>query len=1144
VLRLHYSNRFEVLVRMLADRVAAVRAGSLEALFAPIDIVVPNQQVAAYVRFEVARRSGVATNLRFPFLEAFVAGLAPEGVRVLQREHLQTLLIDRFADPELLADDELAPVRRYLAAGGDEPAATELRRVQLAAHLAGLFTEYAVARPELLERWAGAAPGLDFADAEPAVAETERWQRRLYRAVLARAGGEVTWTTTTSLIRAVDPERLRLPQRFHLIGFSFLARGYGAILGQLARRCEVEVYALNPCREFWEDTADARRRRRPGTPADPDRAPAALELWGTPGRDTIALLNDLSGYQAVDDYLRPEGEHALARLQADLLERRRDCRGAPGGVHVLSCPSVRRELEIIGNEIWSRMLADPGLRFNDIAILITRERREVYQAQAPAVFGELHGIPHHLVGLPLVSESRLVEAFELLLELPLGRFSRPEMLRVLTHPAVLARFPGVDPADWVTWADRLGIVHGADADDHAGTYLEGSGSFHWDQGLRRLALGALMTGERSGDSRIVRIIGASDYRPEELPRDHQGSGAAFALMARSLIEDSRNAREAQLTLGEWRRYFDALAAAYLVPASDADTRHLGRLREAIAGLADPDLTLGEVGYRVAAALLRERLGGLVGGRGEALADGVTIAPLAPMRPLPYRVIFVAGLDEATFPTQERDSPLDLRRARAAPGDIGPRDRDRYAFLEVVLSARDALYLSYIGDDELTGETLSPSPVVVELEDMLGRTETDRIVHPHRRWDPRYAPDLYAAAGAPVAGPPLPSHSPAAERQARARALRLHLERTAAERGQRPPDPDALRALVAAGTGPAAALEPIVRLPRIEAAPASTPTEQVSLPLSLLRRFLECPLQAWARAVIGLREDDDDLAVRRDEPFQAGPLRRTLLLREVLFEMLREGVAGDRLAEVYARRVRPLALSSQLPAGVFHEVEGERDRRLLGRWLATLDDLGPGGDWRTLSFGRAHEHDTVDELLPSLRLEIELPSPAGPRPVELELHGRGEIAGGPAVGALVVSTRATPGLKYALRGFLDHAVLAAAGVEAGADRRSTVLGAVNDERYRLAPWTEAEARAYLGGLAVELLAGVHDYFLPCEAVERAWLKGKPLAEAIDEQRGPGARPSSQHGPVRRYLELAAPADADAIVRRRFGPLFDRAERIGA
>src|SRR5204863_7816059 len=99
-----------------------------------------------------------------------------------------------------------------------------------------------------------------------------------------------------------------------------------AALGQAG---EVFLYTLNPCREFWEDLDHARVRRAPAAdprfpkrrgnasqlsllfdegersaaspdprqidfaPDHPDEIPA-LALWARPGRENIALHNQLS----------------------------------------------------------------------------------------------------------------------------------------------------------------------------------------------------------------------------------------------------------------------------------------------------------------------------------------------------------------------------------------------------------------------------------------------------------------------------------------------------------------------------------------------------------------------------------------------------------------------------------------------------------------------------------------------------------------------------------------------------------------------------------------------------------------------------------------------------------------------------------
>src|SRR6185436_6927015 len=190
------------------------------------------------------------------------------------------------------------------------------------------------------------------------------------------------------------------------------------------------------------------------------------------------------------------------------------------------------------DEVRRRLDADSQLAAHDIAIWIAGDA-EVYLAQAPAAF-EAVGVPCHLIDAPVDDRGRIGEAVLSLLELPTSGRTRRDLLRVMTHPAVLAAHPHVDAADWVRWTERLGIAHGADAAAHANTYLAdvpgGGGHFHWDQGVRRLALGAFMVGER-GARGPARIAGGL-VAPEELKPDQHASAATYALLVRSLCADA------------------------------------------------------------------------------------------------------------------------------------------------------------------------------------------------------------------------------------------------------------------------------------------------------------------------------------------------------------------------------------------------------------------------------------------------------------------------------------------------------------------------------------------------------------------------------------------------------------------------------
>ena len=153
---LTYSNRTEALLSALARRLAARReavvAGQVDPL-TPVWIVVPNRNVERHVELELARALGIAANLRFLRLQDLVRGWL--GERLLLDDALVARTLGGLLDRALLDEPVMAPVHRYLAAAGGDPEATDLRRAQLAVHVARLFEEYAYSRPELLDRHRG-----------------------------------------------------------------------------------------------------------------------------------------------------------------------------------------------------------------------------------------------------------------------------------------------------------------------------------------------------------------------------------------------------------------------------------------------------------------------------------------------------------------------------------------------------------------------------------------------------------------------------------------------------------------------------------------------------------------------------------------------------------------------------------------------------------------------------------------------------------------------------------------------------------------------------------------------------------------------------------------------------------------------------
>jgi exodeoxyribonuclease V gamma subunit len=882
-----------------------------------------------------------------------------------------------------------------------------------------------------------------------------------------------------------------------------------------------------------------------------DEENALLRAWGRPGREHMRLLNELSqcDYDArFKDPLedgRAGARTLLRHVQHDILFRHaRGAGDAPSGpsgdagsaggrvpadgtLRIVKALGLRRELEIVADAIWSLLSADDAqsaagrepLRMSDIAVVVAGPDRDRYLAQLPSVFAECRDLPFSMIDVPVAGSGRLAEALDLFLGLPTSRFARSEVLELVTHPAIFGRCSSADPEAWVALVERLGVAHGASHDDHAGTYID-EDVFNWDQALRRIALGALMpSGDLVDDGHRCFEHDGRRYVPEELPSAGGDATTELALLVRSLLEDARFARGAKMPLAAWASFFGAFAAAYLAGSASRDVTGAAdgqpsyeseyfRVLSAIEELRRLDVGSVPVRFAVARDLLRARLRDLGTSRGYR---GVVVSSLVPMRAIPFRWVFVLGLGEGGFPSTALADPLDLRAACVRPGDVNAWEQDTYLFLETLLSARDGLVLSYIARDEKTGEPRGPSSVLRELlrvleREYVGKDGITALVdeHPLRRFDRRYFPDVYAGDGALAR-----SVHPSARREAQANALRQTVQKAIGARDGLPlPPPEELERLLPPSS--VRALREMLVLPsRMHAGVTGEEVSRVTVSLAAIRRFLESPLEGSVRHHLGLRDEDTGEArFVEDEPFATDRLAKTNLLRDAFERVWLDGLAVPAAYEqaLAARRARGLA-----PLGPFLRVERKNDEEILANWRSTLEEASFGGaSFQRYAFGkpplRSEGRRRAEAVVALPPIAIDVTVPRGDRlvSVKVELTGQTErVLGERAslrLGASSFPSEATA--RHALPGYVDALALSAAGITQERAHETVALDREGKcRRYPVAARSQAAAVGTLRSLLSELLARVHDYFLPIDLVATApqWSDASAYAAVVGKLR---------------------------------------------
>ena len=103
-------------------------------------------------------------------------------------------------------------------------------------------------------------------------------------------------------------------------------------------------------------------------------------------------------------------------------------------------------------------------------------------------------------------------------------------------------------------------------------------------------------------------------------------------------------------------------------------------------------------------------------RGGVPGGAVTFAAMTSLRHLPYRFVCVLGLNDGAFPSTQRPVEFDLMARDPRRGDRQRRVDERNVFLDLLLAARERLYLSYTGRSVRDNSPIPPSVLVAELLD--------------------------------------------------------------------------------------------------------------------------------------------------------------------------------------------------------------------------------------------------------------------------------------------------------------------------------------------------------------------------------------------------------------------------------------------
>jgi len=760
-LRIYTGNRLEALARKLADVLE-------KPLSSPLDteiIVVQSKGMERWLSMRLAEQHGICANCSFKFPNTFINDIfsfvlpdvpekSPFEPGILAWKLMEIL-------PGYLDQEEFGELKNYLAVDD-----SGIKQYQLCRNLADLFDQYTIFRPDMIHAWEEGRCYLG-GEMEP----FEHWQKELWTGLTVDTAGMHRARLKAELLKQVCVTHKKvLPQRISVFGISYLPRFHLEILHAVSDFTDVNLFLMNPCREYWGDIRAESEIARVTLVAETlDESQLHLEegnpllaSMGLHGRHFFDLIQDFES-EEYDIFQEVEENTILAAVQNDILNlnpvssiEKRLVDPEDRSIQIHSCHSPMRELEVLYDNLLAMFEADSSLRPEDIVVMAPDI--DAYGPFIQAIFGvsskDTVSIPYSIADRLFRQENELARSLLKILDLSDGRLKAPAVLDVLESASIRSRF-NIAPEELSrihSWVEDTRIRWGIDAGSRQKLGLPGFDENSWEIGLSRLLLGYALPGD--GRNLYAGILPFDDMEGAETVL--LGNFIEFVTQLFAYVRVFAEKR----TLEHWADTLHEIIERFFDPdeVSQQQSQLLGSAIRDLAVIQDKSGFERLISFDVVKAYLKGRLDISLEGRG-FISSGVTFCAMLPMRSIPFKIVCLLGINHDAFPRQHMSRRFDLIARKPRRGDRSRRDDDLYLFLEALLSARNILYISYLGQSMQDNSQIPPSVVLSSLLDYAeqafslpqGMDLRESLVTKHylQAFNPRYflpADEMFSYSG--------------------------------------------------------------------------------------------------------------------------------------------------------------------------------------------------------------------------------------------------------------------------------------------------------------------------------------------------------------------------------------------------------------
>ena len=692
------SNELEYLVQVLAKLLDVEKKD----LFTSTQLIVGSRGMQHWLSMELAKYRSIVMNLKYDMINSYIVDLCYELTANQEYKKAYTKDILAWRIFRSLDSIDNPKLHEYYHD-------SDLKKYQLSIKIAETFSKYISYRSEWLQKW---EKGEYIKPSNPE--NDEIWQLQLWQS-LVKDIAETPYKVQADALQKLSKQslkKLNMPSDIYIFGVNTISPKNLNFVFELAKYIDVNILYINPCSEYWYDLHKSKISA--WLDSDDYELQPLLANLGQQGKEFFNQLleneekRELGIFEKFDKKslefakLADNNQTQLVSLQRNLLEL--DCQNHTKqkdlSISINSCHSPLREVQVLHDKLLDMIKADPSIKPRDILVMCPNI--EDYSPYIDSVFSRYptdKKLPCSIADRTLLDSEPLAASFIELLQLPESNFEVNKILDYLSVPAIQQKFKITDEQlETIRYWLKEACIH----------HSNNGETFSWSWGLRRLMLGfSYSDSNYIVNDKLMTIAVIEGSEIAEL-------GGLYELL--ELLENYSQELLKPRNFTAWQDYllemfddvFDVTDDEQYITKKIKDiiTKTVTTAKDI---LLDEEVDLYTIRYCLISQLSEPII------NNHFLNGKVTFCSMTPMRNVPFRVIAMLGLNNGKFPRQESTISFDLMaRLGRIKGDRTKRDDDRYLFLEAIISARDYLYLSYIGRSVKTNVEQQPSLILKEL----------------------------------------------------------------------------------------------------------------------------------------------------------------------------------------------------------------------------------------------------------------------------------------------------------------------------------------------------------------------------------------------------------------------------------------------